>query len=1046
MRNKILLICFIISLLMVFGYARDMETPLGFHKPGVLGEVVRMNINNIDLPLNNQGSVGEDGQSWYPNGQTTLSFLFSGGFACTGYVNGELRASWMAPASLIEEWQPGKWGMDPTADEAKFYVVSAADGPGSAAYKEWAKAVELGADFHDLDGNGIYDPNIDEPDMLGDKIIWEALNDGTSSTQRTPRLGTLPLGIEIHQQAWAFARADALGDVIFFRYRFINVNDYDIQDLIFSQWEDPDLGDAYDDLIGCDTTLSMGFVYNDADDANYGPNPPAHGVDFFQGPVVDSPGDTAYLYRGPYFGIDTLYDMKNLPMTSFMFYIQSDAKIGDPDVAQVARNYQEGGLDRTGNPLIPSEWGSGGTENTDPRYIFSGDPITEEGWLDDNPADKRFMVNCGPFQLAAHDTQDVVVSYMVAQGSDALNSLEKLKETDVVAQNAYNANFFIAGPPPAPVVTARVFDEKIELIIDLEKNGTGRYDVTDKLLNRQVFEALKVYQLKSNNPSDVVNNIENAKIIKRYDLADKYGPLYMHMSNGTIQKVWDGYNNIDSTSFADPGSAIIKLDITTDAFNNDNPLIPNQEYYFAVTALSLNHTFAEPYEVTPATNDWILSGPADFLESNRQAGFISVTTRSAEFEPFRSESAIYTGGRTLPDQFIMDSDSIDIYKGSVYVDVVNRNEVTGHEYVVDFYNDGNLWKLTDKTTGAAKLDSMTYQAPSPNDWTFPIFDGISAKIVTVTDELDTALVVADQPSDVWLQSPDKGMKAFYYGEHAVYDRSIDLVKHELNRLPSDLESNIRKDEYFPVRVEFDTTNVAQGFSYIGNYTILRGVRDVFVRAFDISDPSNERQLNIAWNSPTGDLNFNTNTQVIIMTSDYDPTYGYTGRPNQDSLFQADAYIIMRIVPVADSLVKSAKFSLVLVPKYPNSDLDQFTFGTANLVEKLTVQDRKGLLDQVKVVPNPYFAYSTYEVSYDQPRLKFTHLDNKATIRIFNLAGNLVRTIEKNSPSNEIYWDLKNEAGLKVASGMYIAHVEVPGVGQKIIKFAVIQREERIDRY
>ena len=42
--------------------------------------------------------------------------------------------------------------------------------------------------------------------------------------------------------------------------------------------------------------------------------------------------------------------------------------------------------------------------------------------------------------------------------------------------------------------------------------------------------------------------------------------------------------------------------------------------------------------------------------------------------------------------------------------------------------------------------------------------------------------------------------------------------------------------------------------------------------------------------------------------------------------------------------------------------------------------------------------------------------------------------------------MRNEAGLKITSGMYIAHVEVPDVGEKILKFVIVQREERIDRF
>jgi hypothetical protein len=59
---------------------------------------------------------------------------------------------------------------------------------------------------------------------------------------------------------------------------------------------------------------------------------------------------------------------------------------------------------------------------------------------------------------------------------------------------------------------------------------------------------------------------------------------------------------------------------------------------------------------------------------------------------------------------------------------------------------------------------------------------------------------------------------------------------------------------------------------------------------------------------------------------------------------------------------------------------------------------------------------------------------------------LIRTLYKNDESNELSWNLRNEANLKIASGMYIAHVEVPGVGSKVLKFAIITREERLDRF
>ena len=1026
MKYKIPILLIILTFINQQLLAENNENRISFNKPGVVGQVTHMNINNIDLPMNNQGSNGEDGQSYYPNGQTSLSFLFSGGFCTSAYVGGQLRASWMAPASLIEEWQPGKWGMDPGDGLAKFYVVNSSDGPGSPNYIDWANAVALGADFQDLNGDGVYDPNVDRPDMLGDRVIWTVINDGTSLSVRTPRLGTDPVGLEIHQQAWAFSRADELGDVIFFRYRIINPTNENKDDLIFTVWADPDLGEAQDDRIGCDTTRSLGFIYNDADDPNYGANPPAFGMDFFQGPIIESPGDTAFLYRGPYFGIDTLYDYLNLPMTSYMYYIQSDRILGDPDNAIIARNYQEGGLDKLGNPIDPTAWGVGGTPTTNNRYVYSGDPgnssvgRSPSGWIDITPSDKRFMLNTGPFQLAVGDTQDIVVAYVVAQENSAEGSLDKLKLTDDVAQQAYNANFFVAGPPPAPKVTSRIFDNKIELIIDLKANGTWDYDQVDDLLNRQVFEAIKVYQFKSNNPGDVVGTTPNSTVIGRYDLDNQYGAIYLPRSNGTVEIAWSGFQNISTD--ADIGN--IRMVIENDVFANNSPLVNFKEYYFAVTATSLNYTFAFPYEVTATPNDYIVSGAADWLESSRQSAFIAVTPGTSEFSPFpdSASAAEYTGSRA------------EFHEGLVYYDLVDKNDVTGHDYKVSFFSGGNLWRLTDLNTDEIMLDSMSYQGTSSQAWNFPIIDGVSVRVVNVADELDTVVTVATNPSDVWVQGTG------LYEENGQFDGGINLVKHEKPTF-----STLEKQGYFPVRILFDTVNVAKGYAYLGDFNQMRFIKDIFIDAYDISDPDNPRRLNITYKStPPFDFRIASNIEIIIMKSDYNENNYYTGP--RDSLFNADAYLLMNLKPIADSLYQSAKFALEIFPNFPNSDVDEFQFNTASFLQEITLDQRKDLLQNVKVVPNPYWGYSQYETSYDNPQVKFTHLDRRATIRIFNLAGQLVRTIEKNSDANEIYWDLRNDAGLKVASGMYITHIEVPDVGEKVLKFAIIQREERIDRY
>lgn len=92
------------------------------------------------------------------------------------------------------------------------------------------------------------------------------------------------------------------------------------------------------------------------------------------------------------------------------------------------------------------------------------------------------------------------------------------------------------------------------------------------------------------------------------------------------------------------------------------------------------------------------------------------------------------------------------------------------------------------------------------------------------------------------------------------------------------------------------------------------------------------------------------------------------------------------------------------------------------------------LDLINVVPNPYYAYSAYERSRLDNRVKITNLPENCTVTIYNVGGKLIRTYKKDSPVTSIDWDLKNSKGIPISSGVYIIHVEVPGAGEKILKF------------
>jgi hypothetical protein len=125
--------------------------------------------------------------------------------------------------------------------------------------------------------------------------------------------------------------------------------------------------------------------------------------------------------------------------------------------------------------------------------------------------------------------------------------------------------------------------------------------------------------------------------------------------------------------------------------------------------------------------------------------------------------------------------------------------------------------------------------------------------------------------------------------------------------------------------------------------------------------------------------------------------------------------------------------------------DIFSF-TAPVVEE-SIDLAKEDVKKINVFPNPYYAYNSQSTNQYDVYVTFTHLPAKATIRIFNLAGTQVRKLEKNDASQFFKWDLKNEGNLPVASGMYIAHIDMPDLKkEKVLKFMVIQDRQILEYY
>ncbi|HEX9659208.1 MAG TPA: hypothetical protein VGA18_02870, partial [Rhodothermales bacterium] len=104
------------------------------------------------------------------------------------------------------------------------------------------------------------------------------------------------------------------------------------------------------------------------------------------------------------------------------------------------------------------------------------------------------------------------------------------------------------------------------------------------------------------------------------------------------------------------------------------------------------------------------------------------------------------------------------------------------------------------------------------------------------------------------------------------------------------------------------------------------------------------------------------------------------------------------------------------------------------------------MDDIFVVPNPYVATSEFEppnvyrAGRGERRIYFMNLPRQCTIRVYTISGQLVQTLEHESSidDGQLSWDLVQRDGMTISYGIYLYHVDAPGVGEFVGRFGVIK--------
>ena len=909
-------------------------------------------------------------------------------------------------------------------------------------WREWPW--EKGAPYYDNDGDGSYDPDVDEPGVAGaDQVAWFVVNDlDEGATQAL--YGSNPIGLEVQMLFWAYARTDALGDVIFKKYTVIykgasaTPDTARIEDMYFAQWSDPDLGDYGDDFAGADVGLSLGYVYNSTDHDHtydfFGLAPPAVGYDFLQGPVVpvhlkDDNGDTLLDEEGnpvldesseAIFNFGLRPGFRNLPMTSFVYFAAGSA-ISDPDLGDYIGTQQWYNLLRGFQPQpdidnpVPY---TNPLTGDDTFFTLDGDPTTAQGWNDGVPlpsGDRRIVLNTGPFEMALGDTQEVVVALLGGISTDRLRSVSKLKFSDQFVQDAYNSFFEVPSPPVGPDVRVTELEARVLLDWGWNEDAIAQTETDDG--SGFLFEGYNLYQLPSAEAPlaqgerlatyDLENGVASVLGIA---LDDESGvilevPLQIGSDFGVRRRAW----------------------MTHDALRG-GPLVNGQEYYFAVTAY--NRNTAEGAAVTT-------------LESSPRT-LICVPRKPPPGTRYGTEA-----DDSIPVDHLGGSE------GTVLVKVVDPTRTTGDSYQVEFGEmEGTVvWNLVNTTSGKSVLENQTDQTGKSN---YMPDDGFEFMVSGPPLAIKGWTWLRDgEPNDDdrWLTGVNWGGGSFFGG--------VDLGAYFFG------SSIVTGAEFIAIEIRFSNTDTQKAYRYLRGGDPNYGFQDFVEVPFTVWDIDSDppRQLNAAFVENSGstsedgawlpadteeDRPLGGREYLFILNSDYSDQSLAQYSEGKSILADAQTFDVLyagwlKLADGHESSELTDGQALRLTPYRVNTPEDIFSFEVPGTSFDSELQKEDVAL--INVFPNPYYGVNEAETSPYNHFVTFSHLPRRATIRLYDLAGNLVRALEKSDPDPFLRWDLNNHNGLPVASGIYLAHIELPDVGRnRVLRVVILQEQQFLESY
>lgn len=588
-----------------------------------------------------------------------------------------------------------------------------------------------------------------------------------------------------------------------------------------------------------------------------------------------------------------------------------------------------------------------------------------------------FLFASGPFKLHAGERQRF--SLALAYGS----TLPELRTAVRTVQTIYNANYRFAVPPKPPTVTAQTGDRKVTLTW----NDVSEASI-DPVTFQQDFEGYRIYRSTDPDfldPKKVFNGqgtqpIGNGQPIAQFDLVDGKAAYSRMAVEGT--QYWLGTESGLTHTWT------------------DTTVTNGQQYYYAVCAYDYGFdTGADSSSFYPSENSILVSrSPRGGVILPGNVVSVRPNPPVDGWQPASVSPTTHVAGKGI---------------GTVSVEVVNSNDVPdGHLYAITFTAPPESLRASQYVLRDSTAHKTIFTTGHD-------FDG------TGNGTLGDGMIplVKIPPYIVQTDTANSGFRP----TAATTGR---ILINAGGFAPS-LDKNLKRPGY--------PDDITVAFSDV--------VVDTSVQIGTSNPPPTPAKFTVIGHSPSGDqkLKFrfrDTNADgTLSAVNDYIEVENYVPGdtvPKPTWRFTLDPASIAGLVKPTLGDTFDLRVKRTLTPD------DVFTFTTKG--QSIDAADAAADWKQKPyVVPNPYVGVASFEPQRfassgrGDRRVEFRSIPQGATIRIYTVHGDLVKTLRHDgSLAGFVPWDLKTKDNLDVAPGLYVFHVDAPGLGKYIGKFALIK--------